>query len=420
MNRENLSARQIALAFLGRLSLSDVNTQILFDSLMKRSDLSEADKAFVRALVLSVLRHLGQIDFVLKQVLEKSLPSKLKEIQNILRLGVAQLLFLQVPPHAVVDTAVELSKNVRSGVFSKLVNGVLRSVERRRADFREVPISTNWPRWLSLALEKAYGKEKTQRMMKANLREQPVDLTVKSQPQKWAKLLGGAVLKTGSVRLKEAGKITERIGFQTGDWWVQNAAASVPVQLFSSLKGKKVADLCAAPGGKTAQLALAGANVEAFDVSEFRLNRLQGNMERLGFVVQTRVVDVLSLPPTPVYDAILLDAPCSATGTIGRHPEILMRLQKEEVNRLVSLQKQLLNQAILMTKAGGQIVFSTCSLLPDEGEKIMAWALKKYPFLKRGQIPDYLADFKNQQGDIRITPDQDMDGFFAGLLIKEI
>lgn len=420
MSQNNLLSRQIALNFLKRLDEPDVNTHLLFDGLMERTDISVQDKAFTRALVLSVLRHRGQIDFALAQLLEKPLSAKLKDIQNILRLGVAQVLYLNVPVHAALDTAVELSKKVRQGAFSKLVNGVLRALLRQQEKFENISPRYNWPMWLYHLLEKAYGPDKMKRFSDCFLMQQAVDLTVRDNPQKWAIQLGGQVLKTGSVRLKESGKISALDGFKEGEWWVQNAAASVPVQLFSDLRGKHVADLCAAPGGKTAQLALAGAKVDAFDASEFRLNRLRENMSRLGFQVKTRVADVLSLENEPLYDAVLLDAPCSATGTIGRHPEILMHLKKEDIARLVRVQKQLLNQAILMTKSGGQIVFSTCSLLPDEGEKIMAWALKKYPFLKRGQIPDYLADFKNQQGDIRITPDQEMDGFFAGILIKEI
>lgn len=419
MNRETLLSRQIALDFLNRLSSPEMNTHPLFDVLMKRSDISDLDKAFVRALVLSTLRHMGQIDFVLSQLLEKPLPIKLTEIRMILRMGAAQLLFLRVPAHAVVDTSVELAKPVRAGAFSKLVNGVLRALERCQNDFQNIPAQYNWPHWLWTELKKAYGPDLAAKFALCALNESPVDLTVRDNPRKWAAQLDGLLLPTGSVRLTKSGKVSELPGFQEGQWWVQNAAASIPAQLFLDLKGKQVADLCAAPGGKTAQLAQLGAHVSAFDISELRLKRLRENMARLSFDVQTHAVDVLTLPAKPTYDAVLLDAPCSATGTIGRHPEILMRLQKEDVARLASVQKQLLNQAVLLTKPGGQIVFSTCSLLPTEGEKIMAWALKKYPFLRRGQIPAHLSAFQNQMGDIRTTPDQGMDGFFAGLLIKK-
>lgn len=419
MSQNKLLSRQIALHFLKRLDEPDVNTHLLFDGLMNRSDVSDQDKAFVRALVLSVLRHQGQIDFVLSQLLEKKLSAKLKDIQNILRLGVAQILYLNVPAHATLDTAVELSKHVRQAAFSKFVNGVLRTLERRQSDFQNVSARYNWPYWLIGELKKTYGIKRTESFTQCALNEPPLDLTIREKQQIWAEKLDGKILQTGSVRLKGNQKISALDGFKEGKWWVQNAAASVPVQLFSDLKGKRVADLCAAPGGKTAQLALAGAKVDAFDISEFRLNRLRENMKRLGFQVQTQAIDILMLSAKPMYDAVLLDAPCSATGTIGRHPEILKRLKKEDVVRLVSLQKQLLNQAILLTKSGGQVVFSTCSLLPDEGEKIMAWALKKYPFLERGKIPAHLTDFQNSAGDIRITPDFEMDGFFAGLLIKK-
>ncbi len=411
-------SRQVAIDLLMRLDDKNTNTHGLFDRLMRRTDLSDMDQMFVRAMVLGTLRHLGQIDFVLRQLMPRPLPDKLRFVQWVLRLGVAQILYLDVPMHAAVDSTVELVKGFKKGAFTKLVNGVLRSLTRRMDEFRGVSAVFNLPMWFKRLLEKNYGAEVTKQFADLFLVEPPVDLTVQKNPQKWADILGGQVLITHSVRLTNVGRITNLAGFETGDWWVQNAAASVPAQLFSDLRGKRVADLCAAPGGKTAQLALAGAKVDAFDVSEFRLSRLRENMTRLGFAVNTRAADVLTLPSDPVYDAVLLDAPCSATGTIARHPEILYRLKKTDIERLSSLQKQLLNQAVLMTKPGGQIVFSTCSLLPDEGEKIMQWALKKYPFLKRGIVPAHLRELTDSVGDIRLTPIHGMDGFFAGVLIK--
>lgn len=369
MNRETLLSRQIALDFLNRLSSPEMNTHPLFDTLMKRSDISDLDKAFVRALVLSTLRHMGQIDFVLSQLLEKPLPIKLTEIRMILRMGAAQLLFLRVPAHAVVDTSVELAKPVRAGAFSKLVNGVLRALERRQNDFQNIPAQYNWPHWLWTELKKAYGPDLAEKLALCALNESPVDLTVRDNPRKWAAQLDGLLLPTGSVRLTKSGKVSELPGFQDGQWWVQNAAASIPAQLFLDLKGKQVADLCAAPGGKTAQLAQLGAHVSAFDISELRLKRLRENMARLSFDVQTHAVDVLTLPAKPTYDAVLLDAPCSATGTIGRHPEILMRLQKEDVARLASVQKQLLNQAVFIDQTrGANCVFNVFFIAGGRGE----------------------------------------------------
>ena len=390
---------------------------------IRADQLSESDKQFVRQLVLTTLRHWGQIQQILACFLVKPLSSKLKDVQFVLSLGVAQMIFLKTPAHAAVDTSVRLVKQIQRGAFSKLVNGVLRQLDRQR-DSLVIPAAVcNIPDWLFTSWREAYREERAIAIAEKIVAEPDLDITVKGNPLTWAAEWGGVVLETGTVRVSSKDGIITRRGYETGEWWVQEASASIPAQLFPDIHGKHVADLCAAPGGKTAQLVMRGAIVDAYDISERRLNRLRTNMMRLHLNESVRVIraDVLNLqlPANKVYDAVLLDAPCSATGTIRRHPDLLFHRTSDDVIRLSLLQRQLLEKSIQFVKTGGYIVYATCSMQPDENETVIQDVLKRCSMMERVPVARKWQKFANELGAIQVLPDQEQDGFYAVLLRKK-
>lgn len=392
-------------------------------SACKRSALAESDKHFVRQLALTTLRHYGQIQSLIAHFLTKPLGRKLRDIQLILSLGVAQIIFLQTPSHAAVDTSVRLVKQMQKTPFAGLVNGVLRRLDREKANLSIPSCVENLPEWLLRSWQKTYGKGKTQAIAEKLTTEPLLDITVKENPLEWAARWGGVVLETGTVRVNAGEDITKRAGYETGEWWIQEASASIPAQLFPSVKGKRVADLCSAPGGKTAQLVTRGAIVDAYDISERRLNRLHENINRLGMNESVRVfcadVSELKVRPENLYDAVLLDAPCSATGTIRRHPDLLFHRTADDVIRLSLLQRTLLKKAVELVKPGGYIVYATCSLQSEENETVVQDVVQCCPMIKRVELPEKWARFKNNAGALQVLPDQGQDGFYATLLRKD-
>ncbi|HET7715602.1 MAG TPA: RsmB/NOP family class I SAM-dependent RNA methyltransferase, partial [Bauldia sp.] len=264
--------------------------------------------------------------------------------------------------------------------FKGLANAVLRRLGREREAIlaavdtpRAAVPEWLWRRWVS-----AYGEGAALRIAAANLEEPALDLTVKSDPERWAERLGGVVLPTGSVRLVPSGPIEDLAGFAEGEWWVQDAAAALPPRLLAGFAGKRVADLCAAPGGKTAALAAGGAQVTAVDASRERLKRVSANLARLGLAAEIVAADVLEWTPPAPFDAILLDAPCTATGTIRRHPDVAWVKRPEDVASLADLQSRMIDRALGWLGPGGVLVFSTCSLEFEEGEHQMARALHRH------------------------------------------
>ncbi len=388
------------------------------------------DRGLVRAILVTALRYRMTIAGLLGRRLEKPLPPNATALSHILHVAAAQILFLDIPDSAAVDLAVTHAKSdPRTQRFSGLVNGVLRTLAR--AKDTELPAALaatdEAPKWFSERLKAAYGADKTNQILAAHRVEAPVDFTVKADPEHWAKELGGIVLPTGTIRVEKlSASVTELPGFNEGAWWVQDAAASFPARLFGDVKGLRVADLCAAPGGKTAQLILAGAKVTAVDTSKNRLARLTQNLERLGLTAEIVQADLLKYQPAELFDAVLLDAPCSSTGTVRRHPDVPWTKTMADVEKLADLQAKLLARAITLVKPGGRIVFSNCSLDPIEGEDLHRAFLAKNKNiaddpLQPGEIAG-LDAFLTQQGTLRTTPaDLDLgspgisglDGFFA-------
>jgi 16S rRNA (cytosine967-C5)-methyltransferase len=392
------------------------------------SHLESRDRAFMRLLAAATLRQLGRIDAIVDACLERPLARRAQAIRTLLRLGICQLLFLETLPHAAVDTTVDLltGRGGEAG-YKGLVNAVLRRVDRERTTLleRTAVLSINTPAWLWHSWVSAYGVERAEEIAAAHLREPPLDLTVKSDPAAWRDRLGASLLPTGSLRLQNNGRIEELIGFSDGSWWVQDAAAALPVRLLGDVAGKRVIDLCAAPGGKTAQLAAAGAHVIAVDRSEPRTQRLRENLARLELRAATVVADAAAWRPDEPADAVLVDAPCSATGTIRRHPDVPWLKRPEDIAKLAALQDRLMRAAIDMVKPGGTIVYCTCSLQPEEGANRIDAVLREGVPVERAPIDASVvagqADLITAAGDLRTLPCHfaelgGMDGFFAARL----
>jgi 16S rRNA (cytosine967-C5)-methyltransferase len=394
--------------------------------------LSDGDRALVRAILNSALRHLPRIEAAISSLLDSPLPEGARALHHVLVIGVAQILYLDVPDHSAVDLAVEqANRDPRNRRFAKLVNAILRRIGREKQEILEqVAKVPAMPEWFLSRLEAAYGAPAALRISDTQLEPAAIDLTVKSDAEGWAKRLNGTVLPTGGVRLAAfEGSIPSLEGFDEGEWWVQDAAASIPAKLFGSLAGKRVVDLCAAPGGKTAQLILAGGKVTALDQSANRLKRLSGNLARLGFEAETVVADMSKYQPDALFDAALLDAPCSSTGTTRRHPDVLWTKGPEDIAKLAALQERLLRHALTLVKPGGVVVFSNCSLDPEEGEDLVERLLADTENVER--VPIASGDWPGLEaaisplGAFRTTPDMlplgdgfasGLDGFFAVVL----
>ena len=387
------------------------------------------DRAFVRALVATTLRRLGQIDAILTACLERPLPARATAIEDLLRLGLAQLLFLRVPAHAAVDTTVALvARRGGEAGFKGLVNAVLRRVDREReALLAATAAVANLPDWLRWSWVDAYGAETAAAIAAALADEPPLDFTVRGDPEAWAPALGATILPTGSLRrpAELGGAIEGLPGFAEGAWWVQDAAAALPVRLLGDVAGRRVADLCAAPGGKTAQLAAAGAAVIAVDRSAPRLQKVADNMTRLGLAAELVVAAAAQWQPPDALEAVLLDAPCSATGTIRRHPDIAWLKRPADVAKLALLQDRLLAAAVQCLAPGGRLVFCTCSLQPEEGPARVAALIAQGAPVEREPIdPAEIAgqrELLTAEGDLRTLPchwpqQGGLDGFYAARL----
>ena len=395
--------------------------------------LSSRDRAFVRLLVTTVLRRLGQVDAVIGHYLERPLPRQAAESHDIMRLGAAQLLFLKTPPHAAVDTAVEMTRARGFTSHLKLVNAVLRRMSREGAALVETQDAPrlNTPDWLWESWTAAYGEEMTRAIATVHLAEPPLDLSVADDPQAWAERLGGAVLTTGTVRLAKTARVTEMEGFAEGQWWVQDAASALPVRLLGNVAGKSVLDLCAAPGGKTLQLASGGAHVTALDRSRPRLARLEDNLSRMNLEAKIVCADAVTWRPQTPAQTVLLDAPCTATGGLRRHPDVARLKIPDDVSRLAALADSLLDAAVEMLAPGGRLVFCTCSLEPQEGPQRAAALLQRAHGMKLapiepteiGGVDGGLSEAVTEEGYLRTLPchlpgQGGMDGFFAARFEK--
>ncbi len=399
-----------------------------------KSTMEPRDRALARLIAGTVLRRLGELEVVLNNFLQKPLPERQGQLWPILLSGAAQLLFLQTPPHAAVSIAVEQVRRDRKACrFDGLVNALLRRVAKEGAEVvqKQDGLQLNIPGWLFARWVETFGEDPARQIAEASLKEAPLDISVKSDPDQWAQRLGGILLPTGSVRLRAGGRIEDLSGYSDGAWWVQDAAAALPVKLLGSLIGKSVADLCAAPGGKTAQLAAAGAHVTAIDHSPARLARLRANLERLHLRADFVEADAATWVPERTFDAVLLDAPCTATGTIRRHPDILRLKRPEDFHILAGLQSRLLDNAVKLVAPGGTLVYCTCSLEPEEGARQIDQILARVDDFARVPIAagesGIAADWITPEGDLSTLPCHlpqpdkrlsGIDGFYVARLTR--
>jgi 16S rRNA (cytosine967-C5)-methyltransferase len=386
------------------------------------SGLEERDRAFAHLLIATSLRRKGQCDALIDRYLARPLPRKSGPARSILITAAAQILFLDIAPHAAIDLAVTLARADRDARhFAGLINAVLRRIA---SCARPGDDDINMPDWLMRRWVASYGEETARNIARSHLAEAPLDLTAKSDPEHWAHMLGGMLLPTGTIRLPpDHARIETLPGFAEGAWFVQDAAAALPAGLLGDVSGLEVADLCAAPGGKTAQLSARGAQVTAVDRSPPRMDRLKANLARLGLEAKTIIADLFAFETKERFDAVLLDAPCSATGTIRRHPDLPYRKDAAAIGALAKIQSEALDRAALLVKPGGLLVYATCSLEPEEGEAQAAGFLKRQPGFRHDPVgPADIAGqahFINVDGDLRTHPTMEvglgkgLDGFFA-------
>ena len=425
-NIPGIAARQVATTLLTRVIDDGRGLDGLLDTRHGPAgwrDLDPVDQGLVRAIVTTVFRHRGEIEFALSKMLDRKLPQKARHLIHTLHVAAAQILFLDVPDSAAVNLAVQsLRDDKRSTRFASLANAVLRRISREKDDLfskttNDERARLNVPPWLWKRMRKDYGRDRAIQIAQAHMLEPVLDITVKSEPEKWAETFGGVSVFGNSVRVNAAGSVTEFPGFNEGDWWVQDAAASLPAYLLGDIAGKRVADLCAAPGGKTAQLIAMGANVTAVEQSGDRLVRLKANLERLMLEAEFVEADMFEWEPGELFDAILLDAPCSATGILRRQPDVKWHRKASDIHALVDLQARMLDALWPLLRPGGRLVYATCSVLRDENDRQIA------DFLAR---TDDAEDRTERPADAApvaagwqlLTRDNGPDGFYLACLHK--
>ncbi|WP_428544221.1 RsmB/NOP family class I SAM-dependent RNA methyltransferase [Profundibacter sp.] len=418
MSQPGLNPRRAAVRLLdGVLGKGALLPELLVTGALDRLDPSE--KARAQRLVMETLRWMDRADRMLGPFLQRK-PDLM--VHNVLRLSVVELCVDGAAAHGVVNSAVSMVKadkvNHRA---SGMVNAVLRKIDVAAWDKLPLP---RLPKWLRKPLVADYGKKTVEAMEASFAKGAPLDLTPKGDAAPLAKAVGGTVLPTGSVRVLGAGQVSALAGYEAGDWWVQDAAAAIPAKVLNAQAGERVLDMCAAPGGKTMQLAAARADVVAIDVSKKRMARVRENLERTGLDATLRVTDALEWREA-LFDAILLDAPCTATGTIRRHPDLPHAKDGAGFPALFALQECMIDHALSQLKPGGRLVFCTCSLLPDEGEIQVEDALKRHkdisvePITLTGLDPAWATP----EGGLRLRPDYwgdmgGMDGFYIAIIRK--
>jgi len=430
---DDLAARICALNLLSRVINKRNALDVALDSSSEFVGLPPRDRAFARMLLTTTIRRLGQIDDLITYAQERPDALKTEAVRNILRLGVTQIFFMEVADHAAVDTCVRLAEEKNMPRQKGFINAMLRTLIKKgevRIEKQDAP-RLNTPDWLLKIWIEDYGLNVAAKIAQANMSEAPLDITVKDIADRpyWGNVLQASELSTGTLRRVIGGNIRDMEGFDDGKWWIQDAAAAIPALLFGNVDGEHVVDLCAAPGGKTLQLASMGANVTAVDRSAKRLKRLEENLERIGLKdkVTVEIADAVSWKNVQKPARILLDAPCSATGTIRRHPDTGYLKSVQDITSLMSVQERLLNHAGEMLEIGGVLIYCTCSLQKSEGEHQIEKFLNNNANFKRipieaHEIGDY-EEMINDNGDLRMLPyhlsnQGGLDGFFVSRLTK--
>ncbi len=432
MPTSDLAARRCAFHILADVLDRRRPLDEALERCLGAAELAARDRGFVRNLTAVTLRRLGQIDAMIDHCLERPMPAKARPARHLLRLGTAQVQFTATAAHAAVDTAVRLADELGLVAYKKLVNAVLRRLVREGEALAGAQDAArlNTPDWLWQSWRQAYGDDLGRRIAAAHLGEAPLDLSLKSSVEDeagWTERLGAERLPGATLRRRSGGAVTELPGFGDGAWWVQDLGARLVAGLLGDVRDKAVIDLCAAPGGKTALLADGGGRVTAVDRSEQRLRRLSENLRRLGLEAETVAADAVRWRPAEPADAVLLDAPCSATGTIRRHPDIQHLKTAEDVAKLADLQGRLLGAAFDMVKPGGVLVFCTCSLQPEEGPTLIARftesvAAARLVAIGAGEVAGF-GELIADDGAFRSLPCHladigGIDGFYAARLVR--
>ena len=397
-----------------------------------KDSLPNAQKNFFNMLFLTTFR---QLTFIKEQVLprfvQKKIPSKQKILSYVLYLAITELLFLETPDYAVLNSYVDIAKKSTDKFGANFTNAVLRNVLRHKSELLSLPRKSYFSAEFLKILKPDYTKDEILQMEKYVVVEPALDITLKnSAPNPFA---NGLTLPNGSIRLPAQTKVSELPGYADGIWWVQDVSASLAVQTLSDIFGKQVLDLCAAPGGKTAQLLDAGAKVTAVDISQERLETLRENMKRLNLIDNLQIVcdDALQFSSSKKFDIILVDAPCSATGTYRRHPEIIHTKTRQDVLQQALLQKDILEHAVSLLSDDGKIVYVTCSLAKDEGEKQINTFLKQHSEFVAAPISVLGTEHMlTKEGYLRVLPQyfnipgqpdlSGADGFFIACLQRKI
>ena len=423
---EGLRSRWAALEALEGVLENRRTINVALDNATGWKKLKPEDRAFTKFLILETVRHLPEVDQIYSNFLSRPLPRRTHRLKHLLRLGTTQLVFLKTPPHAAVNTTVALAEQLLSQKFKGLVNALLRKIARSSARLSpDTSARINTPDWLWESWRKTYGEENTLKIAQQHLELAPTDLTVAKTSPELPSHLNAETLESGSLRCRDFGNPADRWGYADGKWWVQDAAAALPIKLIGDVRGLNVIDLCAAPGGKTAQLALGGANVVSLDSSKLRSETLKANMKRLGLTSNTIVSDLRDWEPSITADLVVLDAPCTATGTCRRHPEILRLRCSEDVQKMARIQKNLLDAGAAMVPNGGTLLYITCSLQPEEGPDQVTDFLNRWTNFARSPFKPLtwkgLEGVIDINGALRTLPFHwssrgGMDGFFATAL----
>ena len=431
---DGMTARRTALSILHKILQQKIALDEAFERDAFFKTMPPRDRGFTRMLVTTILRRKGQMDDLIRRATGKDEAPDPVLLKLILYIGACQLFFMDVPDHAAVDTSVTLAEENGLSRQKGFVNAVLRRMAGEGLLWiaKQDPVRMNFPNWLLDAWIRDYGLQQAAHIAEASLNEAALDITVKKPDELklWQGTLEATLLPTQSLRRMGGGFVADLPGLQDGHWWVQDTAAALPVTLMGDLRGKSVVDLCAAPGGKTLQLAARGAQVMAVDRSSNRMKILHENVLRTGLQdrVLTQIIDGAEWRAQEMADAVLLDAPCSATGTIRRHPDLLHNKTARDVAQLLGVQERLLENAARMVKQGGMLLYCTCSLQKDEGERQMEKFLKTHADFKRWPVTAReiggLAEAVTPEGDVRLLPSHlapygGVDGFYISRLIRQ-
>jgi 16S rRNA (cytosine967-C5)-methyltransferase len=426
--------RKTALNILTQI----INEKHFIDNAINQTNLkSSEDRAFLNMLILTCFRNMTFLDNCLIKYLDKPIKNKNIEAKYILYLAITEILFLNTPDYAVLDNYVKIISKGKNAFMKNLVNAILRKICEDKEKLKEkAKKSIAVAPWLADEIKKDFGINTFREINKVLYKKAPLDISIKSNPEFWAKKLDGTILPNGSVRINDYGKIIKLKGYDEGMWWVQDFAASLAVSILDDIEGKKVLDICAAPGGKTCQLANKGAKVTAIDISENRLKRLKENITRCGFdnieIINADALKWIEENQNRKFDLILLDAPCSATGTIRRHPELSHLKDFSDIDNQAKLQEEFLNNIDKILSKNGILIYCTCSISKIEGEAQIKKLLKnsqkfqqiKIKEIEINKLMDYdLCKLINENGEIRTLPHHlsyigGMDSFFVAKLQK--